>query len=254
MLEEFEMQQRAVMLNTEGYNVSERYKVINTYDVVQRFEQYGFELTSIDAGRVRDIAKVGKGKHMVRMAADFKMAGGLRPEVIIHNSYDGTRALNIRVGLFRFVCSNGIVAGHNLVPNLQVLHSNAMWEDLINEFIDTYEEKHRVQQDWVESMMDRKMTLDEAYIMAEKALQIRHYDKRIINDPVDPLELLIAQRKEDRDNNAWTKFNVLQENLVQGNFRKYDNDGTIRKAKVMTNIDELIRFNVELSDMFENVL
>jgi len=250
MLEKYSSLEQAVMANTEGYNVSERYNVINTMDVVQQFERFGFELSSIDAGNVRNIDKIGKGKHMVRMSADFRMAGGLKPEVVIHNSYDGTKALNIRVGIFRFICANGLIAGHNLVPNLQIMHSNKNWSDMINEFIDGYEEKHRLQQDWVEQMEGRKMSLDEAYYMAEQALKIRHYDKRIENDAVDPLELLLVKRREDRGDSAWLRYNVMQEHLVQGEYRKYDNDGSMRKAKIMTNVDELVRFNVELSDLF----
>jgi len=250
MLDKYSERERAVMMNTEGYNVSERYNVINTFDVVQQFERFGFELSSIDAGNVRALAKEGKGKHMVRMAADFKMAGGLKPEVIIHNSYDGTKALNIRIGIFRFVCSNGLIAGHNLVPNLQILHSNNDWADQINAFIDGYEEKHRLQEDWVREMEGRRMSLDEAYFMAEKALGIRHYDQRITNDAVDPLELLLVKRREDKGDSAWLRYNVMQEHLVQGEYRKYDADGSLRKAKIMTNVDELVRFNVELSDLF----
>ena len=151
--------ERAVLERTTGYNVSERYNVINTMDVIQQFERFGFELNSIDAGNIRNVEKAGAQKHMVRMAADFKMAGGLKPEVIIHNSYDGTKALNIRIGIFRFVCSNGLIAGHNLVPNLQILHSNNNWADQINEFIDGYEEKHRLQEDWVREMEGRKCLL-----------------------------------------------------------------------------------------------
>jgi len=242
--------ERDVLERTTGYNVSEKYNVINTMDVIQQFERFGFELNSIDAGNIRNPEKAGAQKHIVRMAAGFKMAGGLKPEVIIHNSYDGTKALNIRIGIFRFVCSNGLIAGHNLVPNLQIMHSNNNWSDMINEFIDGYEEKHRLQADWVEQMEGRKMSLDEAYYMAEKALQIRHYDKRIINDAVDPLELLLVKRREDKGDSAWLRYNVIQEHLVQGEYRKYDTDGSMRKAKIMTNVDEIVRFNVELSDMF----
>ena len=240
-----------VMTRTEGYEVSDRYNVINTGDVVNRFEKYGFEITSVDSGGVRNPEKVGAQKHMVRMKSEYKMVGGLRPEVVINNSYDGTKALNIRVGLFRFVCANGLVVGSNLIPNLQILHSNNSWEDMINEFIDTYDEKYKLQQEWVQRMEGTTMSLDHAYHMAERALDIRHYDKRIENTAVDPLELLIAKRREDRGDSAWLRFNVLQESLVQGNFHKYDNTGEIRKAKVMTNVDELVRFNVELSDMFD---
>ena len=246
----FNDKQRGVMMNTESHEVSSRYNVINTMDVVQRFERFGFELSSIDAANVRTIERQNKGKHMVRMRADFKMAGGLVPEVIINNSYDGTKALNIRIGIFRFVCSNGLIAGHNLVPNLQVMHHNGSWGNEINNFIDTYETKHRLQQEWVNEMQDRQMTLDEAYYMAEQALKIRHSDKRLSNEAVDPLELLLVKRREDKGDSAWLRFNVLQEHLVNGEYNKYMNDGSIGKAKILTSVDELVRFNVGLSDMF----
>jgi len=240
-----------VMVNTEGYNVSDRYNVINTLDVVSQFEKYGFEVTSVQAAGTRDIAKIGKQKHMVRMKSEYKMVGGLRPEVILTNSYDGTRALNIQVGLFRFVCSNGLIAGTNLVPKLQILHSNTHWEEMINEFVDTYDEKYHLQQEWVARMEETRMTLDEGYEMAKLALEIRHSDKRIINDAVDPLELLIAKRREDRGDSAWLRFNVMQESLVNGYYHKYDNQGEIRKAKIMTNVDELVRLNSDLSNIFD---
>ena len=98
------------------------------------------------------------------------------------------------------------------------------------------------------------MTLDEAYYMAEQSLQIRHSDNRIINEAVDPLELLIAKRREDKGNSSWMRFNVLQESLVNGYYHKYDNEGEIRKAKIMTNIDELIRMNSELSNLFDEIV
>ncbi len=249
-----ELRTQPVMVNTDGYGVSDRYQVINTMDVVSRFEQFGFELSSVTSANTRHLDKVGKQPHMVRMAAEFDLAPGLRPEVIIHNSYDGTKALNIRVGVFRFVCSNGIIVGTNLVPNMQILHSNTHWSDLIDEFIDGYEEKNRMQGEWIETMQERKMTLDEAYYLAEQALGFRHADKRIINDAVDPLELLIAKRKEDRGRDAWSFFNRMQEHMILGEYSKYDNEGSIRKAKILTNVDEIIRVNVELSDFFTEAI
>ncbi len=248
------LEREPVMVTTTGYNVSDKYKVINTGDVVNQFERYGFELRSVEAAGTRDLAKVGHQKHLVRMRSEYSMHGGLTPEVVITNSYDGTRALNIHIGIFRMVCSNGIIAGTNLFPKLQILHSNAAWEEVLNEFIDGYDEKYHLQQEWVQKMEDRKMSLDEAYILAERSLQIRHSDKRIINEAVDPLELLIAKRKEDRGGSAWNRFNILQESLINGFYSKYDNEGLIRKAKIMTNVDEIVRMNVDLSDLFDDVL
>ena len=238
-----------VMTQTEGHNVSSRYVPIPTLDVVQMFERYGFEMNAMEAVNARNADRVGKAKHMIRMQADYTMAGGLRPEVIIVNSHDGKSAMSLRIGLYRMACANGLFAGHNLVPATQVAHNNG-WENMVNEFIDTYEVKHRKQVEWVSEMQERRMSLDEAYYMAEKALGLRHLDKRINNNAVDPLELLLVKRAEDKGDSAFLRFNVLQEHLVNGEYRKYDDNGRIKKAQVLTAVDELVRFNVELSDLF----
>jgi hypothetical protein len=241
-----------ILYQDRGYNVSEKYQVIPTIDVVQRFERYGFEVTNVQAVNAR--ARDGYQRHLVRMKSEYKMAPGLIPEVVILNSYDATKALQIRVGFFRFVCSNGIIAGNNLVPEFRITHSNSKWEESLDEFIDVYDEKYHLQKEWVENMNERKMTLDEAYHLAEQAVGQRHYDDRIKLDVVDPLELLVVRRREDRGDSAWLRFNVMQEALINGYFHKYDTDGGIRKARVLTDVSELVRVNTVLSDMFTEVL
>jgi hypothetical protein len=222
---------------------------------MQEFERFGFQLDTVEAAGVRSVAKALKQKHMIRMSAEEKMFGGeLKPQVVIYNSYDGTAALNINVGIFRFVCSNGMIAGHNLIQPMRITHSNTQWKDLVHEYIDTYSEKYNTQKEHIMQMKETEMTLDEAYYLAEQALAFRHYDQRIVNEAVDPLELLIAKRREDRGENAWLRFNVLQESLINGLYHKYDNDGSIRKAKILTNIDEIVRVNIELSDLFAGVI
>ena len=63
------------------------------------------------------------------------------------------------------------------------------------------------------------------------------------------MELNIARRVEDRGLDAWHTYNRVQENLMQG-YYSIVTDGSQRKAKVLTNTDEVIRVNVELSDLF----
>lgn len=246
---------KGLLMQTEGYQVSERYNVINSMDVIERFSKFGFELDTVEAAGVRSVEKAMKSSHMIKLTTGESIFGGeMKPQVIIHNSYDGTKALNIRVGMFRFVCANGIVTGHNLVPNLQILHSNNSWETMIDDFIDTYEVKYNAQIENISAMKERKMSFDEAYYLAEQAIAFRHADQRITNDAVDPLELLVAKRREDRGGDAWSRFNVLQESLINGHYRKYGNDGSIKKAKIITSIDENIRINTSLSDLFAEVL
>jgi hypothetical protein len=245
--------EKELLQQTRGFNVSERYKVIPTIEVIEEFHRYGFEVDSIVSGGTR--TRQGYQKHMIRMSVGEKLFGGeIKPQVIVHNSYDGTRALNIHVGFFRFVCENGIVAGSNIVKPLRIVHSSSSWKEELDEFIDTYDDKYREQKEFIMELKEKPMSLDEAYHLAEQAYKLRHYDSRISMDLVDPLELLIAKRREDRGDRAWHRFQVMQESLVNGYFHKYSNDGSVTKAKILTNIDEIVRFNGALSDLFSEVL
>jgi hypothetical protein len=244
-----------ILNQTVGYNVSDRYNVIPTAEVIQEFTKFGFELGSIQSAGVRSLEKALKQRHLVRMRREEKLFDGeLVPEVAIYNSYDGTKALEIHIAVFRFICENGIISGTYDFEPLKILHSNNNWMELVHEYIDTYSQKLDKQKEVIEHMKDYYMSLDEAYQLAEESLAIRHYDGRIINEAVDPLELLVAKRREDKGDRMWNRFNILQESLVNGYYKKYDNDGSIRKAKIMTNVDEIIRFNKELSNIFEGRL
>ncbi len=239
-----------ILMQDSGYNVSARYNVIPTIEVMNEFQNFGFELNTVEAAGVRSVEKALKQKHMVKMSQTEKLFNGeIQPQVIIFNSYDGTAALNIHIGMFRFICSNGMIAGTHEQEPLRILHSNRNWQELVHEYIDTYAEKLEIQKEGILRMKDTRLHLDDAYELAIQAAGRRHADPRIANDLVDPLELLVALRKEDRGDSVWHRFNILQERLVNGIYHKYDNEGGIRKAKILTNIDEISRFNIELSDL-----
>jgi len=244
-------EEKELLTQTKGYEtVSERYKVIPTIEVIEQMTKYGFEVRSITPGGSR--TRRGYQKHMVRMSSTEKIFGGeIEPQVVIHNSYDGTKSLQIHIGMFRFVCSNGLISGKNVIEPTRILHSDSNWHEKLNEFIDTYEVKYERQKRFIEMLKDRPMGLDEAYYIATKAYKLRHRDERISMDLVDPLELLVAKRKEDRGNYSWQRYNVLEESLRNGYFHKYSNDGSIKKAKILTDINEIWRFEQDLSDLFQ---
>jgi len=242
----------SILTQTEGYNVSERYNPIPTIEVIQEFERFGFELQEVQAAGVRSMEKALKQKHMARLSLGEKWFDG---ELAPHNSYYGTKALEIHVGFFRFACANGLISGtHDEMP-LRIRHTTTQWQELVHEYIDTVGKRMERKKEKILEMKERPMSLDHAYhLVEEQVLNIRHSDERIDIDPVDPLELLVARRREDRGNRFWHRYNVVQESLINGLFHKYNEEGGIRKAKRLTNIDEIVRVNKDLSDIFEKEL
>lgn len=239
-----------VLNQTGGYNVSDRYNVIPTSDVILEFERFGFELKDTSVARVVKEEKQGFQKHLVRLSTDEKLFGEMRTDIIIKNSYDRSSALTIMVGLYRFACSNGLIVGSNYMTPFRIVHSNSSWQQEVSVFIDKYEERFKMQKDWVDAMQSKTLDYDTVEELAFEALKLRHYDKRIQNEAVDPMEINLARRVEDRGKSAWKTYNRFQENIMYGLYTKVNEEGEHKKAKILTNTDEIVRVNTELSDLF----
>lgn len=244
----------AVLNQTKGYNVSDRYNVINTSEVIQEFERFGFELTDTSIARVAKEEKQGFQKHLIRLSAPTALTGEVRTDVIVKNSYDRSSALTIMIGLFRFACSNGLIIGTNTVAPFKINHSNSNWQKDLMAFIDQYQEKIKLQQEWVDAMKEKTLDYDTIEELAFKALESRHIDARIKNVAVDPMEINLCHRIEDRGRTAWQVYNRFQENIINGSYYKTNDEGEIKKAKILTNTDEIVRVNIELSNMFTEVI
>src|SRR6202044_1687001 len=63
-------------------------------------------------------------RHVVRLRRRFETVQlkGSVPEVVFLNSHDGTSAYQLRMGLFRVVCTNGLIVSKGAFPARCVSH------------------------------------------------------------------------------------------------------------------------------------
>lgn len=71
--------------------------------------------------RVRDDGRRDFTKHMLRLRHASQINDTEANEIILLNSLDGTSSYQMLAGMFRFVCSNGLVCG-NTVADVRVKH------------------------------------------------------------------------------------------------------------------------------------
>src|SRR5690606_17776822 len=65
--------------------------------------------------RVRKEEKRGFSKHLVRLRRhNEEMIDGNYPEIVLINSHDGSTSYQMRAGIYRMVCTNGLVVGNEL--------------------------------------------------------------------------------------------------------------------------------------------
>lgn len=107
---------------------------------------------------------------MLAFAKDADGDGGLRSEIIAYNSHDGTSGVKLFAGAYRFICSNGIIAGEGFKANVRHTHrAMSGFEEMLQGIITSLPKM----MDTISSLRSRRMDIDEAQELATKAVQLR---------------------------------------------------------------------------------
>lgn len=92
---------------------SDRYTWIPTITILENLQREGFEPFFACQTRVRDQGRREHTKHMLRLRRTGQLTGHQVPEIILLNSHDGSSSYQMLPGLFRGVCTNGLVCGQS---------------------------------------------------------------------------------------------------------------------------------------------
>lgn len=253
------MENQANVLNQDkGYNVSNRYKVISTQNVLDHFQDAGFKVESMSTAGVRKAEKQGFQKHLIRLShpeTSFKL-NGLRPEIVLKNAYDGSTCFNLRIGVYRFLCANGLEVG-STYRELKVKH---LGSNILERVVANAHEimgQFPVMQDQIEAMQGRELSQIEIVQFAQSVGQYL-ISKRDNATDVDASGLLTLRRGGDRQNDLFTMLNVIQENALKGSYRYTaeipvpDTDGITklvhRKGRRVKSIDRTSEINTKVWD------
>lgn len=224
---------------------SHRYAMVPTKAILQGMFAHGFQLHGISTANVRDQSKVGFEKHMLRFRRPSDGFNDTVNEVIVINSHDGSTCFQMRAGMYRFVCSNGMIVGDD-IANVKIKHSGEIVQDVIEgaeHVVATFE---RVTESR-ERMKGITLYKDEQRALAEAILPIRFDVDHYRDAPISPDRLLIARRHEDRGDSLWNTFNVIQENLIKGGISGSSIGSNGRRRRMTTRTVNGIDQNVKLN-------
>jgi hypothetical protein len=225
---------------------SRHYQFISTARVIDALLEAGFEPTSAQQTRSRSGSSVHHARHMIRFSY-VKNALSLIdavPELILINSHDATSAYTLRAGLFRPICTNGLVSQIGDFGLLHVPHRGNVIHNVVDAALSIargFNDITRV----VQKMAQRLLSDRERWDFAARALQIR-YPNHEAYLPVSSDQLLDARRNADFGNTLWLTYNVVQENLVAGGLQGRSASGRSSRTRAIRAIREDIRINVGL--------
>ncbi|WP_223907422.1 DUF932 domain-containing protein [Geobacter sp. AOG1] len=228
--------------------MSERYSFIPTIEVVRNLKGKGWLPVRATEQRTRIEEKVGFTKHMIRLRQSDApiIVGEVIPEVVIINAHDGGAAYQAMAGLFRLICSNGLMVDEGTIEKVSVRHSGDVIREVAYAAKYIAKEVPRLAKN-VKRMQDIILTPDQQRVFATAALDIRYErnDEGRSTAPIEPTRLLIPRRYEDRKSNLWTTFNTIQENLIKGGIRGYSRSETNRRisTREVKSVSEDVRLN-----------
>jgi hypothetical protein len=232
--------------------VSGRYTFLPTSNIIAGMRENGWVPVSALEQSVRLDARRGYQKHVIRFQRADQIGQILeyRPEVCLMNSHDRSSAYQLHAGLFRFVCSNGLIVADSTFEHISIRHSGFNPDKVIEASFRVLENIPQLVES-VESFRARRLTIDEQRRFAYSALVLK-YDE-IAKAPVGPDKLLQARRYEDQGADLWTTFNKVQENLCKGGLkdfsRRKENGRRHVRTRPVTGIDENVRLNKALWDL-----
>lgn len=229
---------------------SSRYTVIPTINVLNALRKEGFLPFMVAQTRTRDQDKRGHAKHMIRMRhvnqVDTKQAN----EIVLLNSHDGSSSYQMIAGVFRFVCENGMVVG-DIAEDIRIRHSGDIIDNVIEGAFRVLDNFELVDQNR-ESMQSILLKPEEQKIFAETAISLK-YDTEIQPAPITDTDVLRAKRMADDQNDLWTTFNRIQENLIRGGIRARTANGNITRTREVKGIDQNVKLNRALWTLAEKM-
>ena len=267
-LTEDEIRQRCPLVfatSPTNDKVSEKYIVANTYTVIQDMEKLGWKVVRAAQRRATKKSSKRFSYHMVALQnPDIKITkqvdGGEEivecfPQIILTNSHDGLSCFQFRVGLYRCICSNGLVISDAELSEFKIRHIYYSFENLravVGRILEALPSKVERMSQMGNVLLSEDQKLD----FAKKALSIRKgvKEEELQADEETYKDLLTPVRKEDEGDSLWNVYNVLQEKIVKGGYTTAEEGKKARKVRKVTSFIKELDFSRRIDEVAQSYL
>lgn len=241
---------------TKPYDqVSEKYVFLPTHQIVDDMAKLGWQVSDAKTMKTKNQIQKKFGKHMVVFyhpdifIKDDQGEIEAYPQILIQNNARGWGKLKFSVGIFRMICSNGIIIRDKDLGNFDLRHFGYSFQELqelMNRVVSALPDVVKK----INVFTDKLMSSEEMRSFAERAIQARFGEERIV-DQSEINQVLQADREADKGSNLWVVFNRTQESLIRGGFTVVGADKKERKVRKITNFMKDVELNEKLWEIAE---
>lgn len=222
-----------------------KYQMIHTKDILEPMDSLGWNVVHASQRRTRKAEWEDKTYHVLRFRNPNIKIGDDYLEIVVGNSHNASTSFKIQIGVYRLVCSNGLTIGDDLVSPLIMQHTG-LSSEIITKMAQMYVEltMNNINESigrMKEIILDRPKQIE----LAKVGSKLKHKDEYEVNT----FELLEPRRYEDRKEDLWTVYNVIQENLMLGDYTIKGANGKWRKARAVNSPMSNVEINTKLFNL-----
>lgn len=233
-------------------DLSRGYRHIPTSEVLDSMRENGFMPVQVSqsGGKIADTIRGLFARHSVRFRQVENLdiqRGDIIPELLLLNSHDGTGSYVLAAGLFRIICTNGLVAGAGNLFREVVRHSGD--KDMVTRVLAGSKKLIEA----TPALLARVDQMTEKVMNDNQRLTFAQAARRLAPSTLtfDASELLTPRRPDDLGYDAWTVMNVIQENVIRGGIQGHDQRGSIRRTSSVGDVQRDTQINTALWDLAE---
>lgn len=234
--------------------LSDHYSFVPTMNVINDLRELGYEVTDAKQVKARKKSTNGYQKHLITLEhPKYKVEGSKEyPQILLTNSHDGGNAFTLSAGIFRLVCSNGLVIKTEDYGSARLVHKGYSFE-AVQELVKQFEETVDEVLTRITAMKKVQLTKEQQIEFAKQAALLRFKSKSYNEDNIEKVvnidDLLNVDRKEDAGDGLYEVFNRVQESLINGKYTYLGTKDKPRKARPIKNFKQNIEVNSKLSKL-----
>jgi|TARA_R110002124_G_scaffold139074_1_gene303187 hypothetical protein len=237
-------------------NVTNKYLFVNTETIIDDLSKLGWKPVTAAMRKNRGKDTIFS-KHMVTfqnpdIMIKSKDGDDAFPRIILSNSHDGLQAFKFSVGIYRLVCSNGLVVADEEFSDFKIKHKGYTFEELRNvisqavlDLPNKVEVLNKMKSKILTKEQREKLALDAMLVRAgitpdsDKAKDFE-YDQETLVDILEP------KRDADKGDDLWRTFNVIQEKITKGDFHAALKGAKVRKVRAIKSFEKDLEVNKQL--------
>jgi len=224
--------------------LSGRYTFVPTAQIIEGLREHTWVPVAVEEQRIRNEARRGFQKHLLRfrLAAQMETLDEWNVELVLVNSHDAGCAYQLHAGIYRRICSNGLVVSNGSFTAIRFRHTGLLGGEIVQASLRLLDFAPRAGE-LINRFRSRPLEVRESLDLARHALLLR-YDS-VAEAPVEPETLLKARRSEDEGTDLWKTVNRVQENLERGGVSDFHRDrrGKLRSVRALRGIDSKVSLN-----------